>query len=102
LFPRNRQSFSPIRYQLGRRINEVRLDKNEDVLVTGKRNVSPSPDPLPNDMSIKNDRKRSRPYNLEIPQSAIYYNNLDFFGFDNRLVPRRCLPDNLYLKIVNK
>jgi hypothetical protein len=94
-FPRNRQSFSPIRYQLGRKINQVCLEKDDELLVTGKRNVSPSPDPLPNGMSIKNVRKRSRPFNLDIPKGGISYINPDFFGFPHR--SRRC-PDNLYFE----
>jgi hypothetical protein len=96
-FPRRLQSFSPIRYQLGRKINEV-FQYEDEVLVAGKRNVSPSPDPLPNGMSIKNERKRSRPFNFEFPEAGIYYINPDFFGFHRRLAPRKCLPDNLYFE----
>jgi hypothetical protein len=81
LFPRHTQSFSPIRHQLGRRINQVCLEKDDELLLPEKRNVSPSPDPLPNGMSIKNERKRSRPCNLEIPQAAIFYINPEFSGF---------------------
>jgi hypothetical protein len=49
-------------------------------------------------MSIKNERKRRRPFNLEIPEGGIYYINPDFFGFHNMLAPRKCLPDNLYFE----
>jgi hypothetical protein len=96
-FPRHRHSFSPIRYQLGRRINEVYLEKDDELLVPGKRNVSPSPDPLPNGMSINNNkRKRKHPFNFV--EGGIYYINPDFFGFQHRLAPRACLPDNLYFE----
>jgi hypothetical protein len=95
-FPRNRHSFSPIGYQLGRRINEVRLEKDDELLVPGKRNVSPSSDPLLNGMSINNNkRKRKYPFNLEIPEGGIYYINPDLFGFPQKL--RRC-PDNIYFE----
>jgi hypothetical protein len=53
-FPRHRHSFSPIHHQLGRRINQVCLEDDDELLVPGERNVSPSPDPLPNGMSINN------------------------------------------------
>jgi hypothetical protein len=37
-FPRNRQSFSPIRiHQLGRRINQVCLEKDDELLVPGRK-----------------------------------------------------------------
>jgi hypothetical protein len=94
-FPRHTQSFSPIGHQLGRRINQVCLEKDDELLVTGERNISPSPDPLPNGTSIKNERKRKRPFNFEFPEGGIYYINLDFFGFPHR--SRRC-PDNVYFE----
>jgi hypothetical protein len=94
-FPRNRYSNSPIHiHQLGRRINEVGLEKDDKLLVPGKRNVSPSPDPLPNGMSI-NKRKRKHPFNLEIPEGGIYYINPDIFGFPQEL--GRC-PDIVYFE----
>jgi hypothetical protein len=94
-FPRRLQSFSPVPHQLGRRINEVGLKKDDELLVPGKRNVSPSPDPLPNGMSIKNERKRRHPFNLQIPEGGIYYINPDLFGFPQEL--RRC-PDIAYFE----
>jgi hypothetical protein len=69
--------------------NEVFSDDDE-VLLTGKKNVSPSPDPLPNGMRIKNDKKKSHSYDLQI--------NPEFFGFHNRLAPHASLPDNLYFE----
>jgi hypothetical protein len=72
LFPRHRHSFPlpfvPVPYV---EKNEVFPDEDE-VLVTRKRNISTSPDPLPNCMRFKNDKKRFCPYNLEILQSTIY------------------------------
>jgi hypothetical protein len=96
-FPRNRYSNFPIRiHQLGRRINEVGLEKDDELLIPGKRNVSPSPDPLPNWMSInKNKRKRKHPFNFQIPEGGIYYINPDLFGFPQEL--RRC-PDIVYFE----
>jgi hypothetical protein len=73
----------------------VCLEKDDELLVTGERNVSPSPDPLPNCTSIKNKRKRRRPFNLEIPEGGIYYINPDFFGFPQRSCR---YPDNLYFE----
>jgi hypothetical protein len=61
----------------------------------GKRNISPSPDPLPNSTGIKNKKKRSRLYNLQISQSTIYYINPELFGFHDKLAPNQFLPDNL-------
>jgi hypothetical protein len=96
-FPRNRYSNSPIRFpELGRRINEVGLEKDDELLVPGKRNVSPSPDPIPNGMSINNNkRKRKHPFNWQIPEGGIYYINPDIFGFPQQL--RKC-PDSVYFE----
>jgi hypothetical protein len=77
--------------------NEVFPDEDE-VLVTGKRNISPSRHPLPNCMRINNKRKRYRPFDLEFPLSAIFYINPEFFGFHNMLAPNPCFSDNLYFE----
>jgi hypothetical protein len=46
-------------------------------------------------MSIKNERKRRHPFNLEIPEGGIYYINPDFFRFPQR---SRRFPDNVYFE----
>jgi hypothetical protein len=77
--------------------NELFFDEDE-FLVMRKRNVSPSPDPLPNGMRIKNGKKRCTPYDLKIPQAAVFYINPEFFKFHNRLVLNQSLPDNIYFE----
>jgi hypothetical protein len=49
-------------------------------------------------MIIKNNSKSCRPYNLQNPQTAIYYINPELFGFHERLASNQYLPDNLYFE----